>query len=67
MVFGGMLGILRGYIVFVLIVFFINSNLLSGSTPEFMKIGIFQEIVNYGIDLLEHAPRNINQIKNLDI
>ncbi len=67
MMFGGMLGILRGYIIYVLIVFFINSNLLSSSIPEFMKIGTFQEIVDYGISLLEHVPRNINDIQNLDI
>ena len=67
MIFGGMLGILRGYIVFVLIVFFINSNLVSSSIPVFMKNGTFQEIVNYGIDLLDNTSRNVDKIKNLNI
>tara|TARA_B000000532_G_C18796907_1_gene375201 strand:- start:302 stop:823 length:522 start_codon:yes stop_codon:yes gene_type:complete len=65
--FGGILGILRGYIVFVLLIFFINSNFSSQLIPNFIKEGTFQEIVNFGIGLLEQAPRNINDIKNLDI
>ena len=67
MSFGGILGIFRGYLIFVLFIFFINSNFSTRSIPEFIKIGTFQEIVNYGIDLLEKAPRDINEIQNLDI
>ena len=67
MSFGGILGILRGYIIFVLIIFIVNSNFSSKSIPEFLKAGAFQEIVNYGINLLEQTPRNIDEIHNLDI
>ena len=62
MSFGGVLGILRGYIIFILIIFFINSNFSSNLIPEIIKSGIFQEIVNYGVDLLDQMPRNINEI-----
>ena len=62
MSFGGVLGILRGYIIFILIIFFINSNFSSNLIPEIFKSGTFQEIVNYGVDLLDQIPRNINEI-----
>ena len=62
MSFGGVLGILRGYIIFILIIFFINSNFSSNLIPEIIKSGTFQEIVNYGVDLLDQMPRNINEI-----
>ena len=67
MSFGGILGITRGYIIFVLIIFFINNNFSLKSLPEFTKIGTFQEIVNYGVNLLEQMPRDISQIKDLNI
>ena len=62
MSFGGVLGILRGYIIFILIIFFINSNFSSNLIPEIFKSGTFQEIVNYGVNLLDQMPRNINEI-----
>ena len=62
MSFGGILGILRGYIIFILMIFFINSNFSSGLMPEIIKSGAFQEIVNYGVELLDQMPRNINEI-----
>ena len=31
------------------------------------KMGTFNEIVNYGVDLLEQVPRNIDDIQNLDM
>ena len=65
--FGGILGILRGYIIFILLIFFINNNFSLKIIPEFVKVGVFQEIVNYGVDILEQIPRNIETIKNLDI
>ena len=54
--FGGILGILRGYIIFILLIFFINNNFSSKTIPEFVKVGIFQEIVNYGVDILKQMP-----------
>ena len=62
MSFGGVLGILRGYIIFILVIFFINSNFSSNLIQEIIKSGTFQEIVNYGVDLLDQMPRNINEI-----
>ena len=46
----------------ILIIFFINSNFSSNLIPEIIKSGTFQEIVNYGVDLLDQMPRNINEI-----
>ena len=65
--FGGILGIFRGYIVFILLVFFINTNFTYGSIPKFVKNGALYEIVNYGIMLLEQMPRNIEEIDDLNI
>ncbi len=65
--FGALLGVLRGYVIFVLLIFFINNNFASKTIPEFVKVGTFQEIVNYGVNLLIQVPRNINEFPNLDI
>ena len=65
--FGGFLGILRGYLIFIILIFFINSNFSSAFMNEFLKMGTFNEIVNYGVDFLEQVPRNIDDIQNLDM
>ena len=64
--FGAILGILRGYIIFVLIIFFINSN-LSSSIPRFMTEGSFKNITDYGIKFLDRIPRELNDIDDLNI
>ena len=60
--FGGVLGIFRGYIVFVIILFFIGQNLSSNLLDDFMTNSSFAEIVNIGIDFFEHIPRNLEEI-----
>ena len=59
--FGGMLGILRGYVIFVLFIFFLNVNFYTSTIPKFLKNGTFEEIVNYGVSLLEQMPRSVNE------
>tara|TARA_Y100000992_G_C21217865_1_gene468851 strand:- start:79 stop:627 length:549 start_codon:yes stop_codon:yes gene_type:complete len=67
MSFGAVLGVLRGYLIFTLLIFFINSNFSSRSLPQFLYFGYFQEIINSGTDLLKQLPRNIDKIQNLDL
>ena len=62
----GIIEILRGYIIFVLIIFFINSN-LSSSIPRFMTEGSFKNITDYGIKFLDRIPRELNDIDDLNI
>ena len=65
--FGGILGIIRGYIIFILLIFFINSNFSSELLSEFIRSGSFKEILDYGTNLLKQIPRNINEIQKLEI
>ncbi len=60
--FGAILGIIRGYIVFVLIIFFLNNNISINSMPWTPKNGSFNDIINYGVELLDHIPREIDEI-----
>lgn len=64
--FGGLLGILRGYIIFVLIIFFLNNNLSSGFMYDLFENGTFHEIVNYGVNFLGQMPRNLNKIQDIN-
>ena len=59
---GGVLGVFRGYIVFVIILFFINQNISSSILADFMAQGSFAEIMNIGINFIEHIPRNLEEI-----
>ena len=59
---GGVLGIFRGYIVVVIIVFFINQNISFSILNDFMINSSFAEMVNIGIDYFEHIPRNLEEI-----
>tara|TARA_Y100000996_G_C22139018_1_gene485442 strand:+ start:124 stop:540 length:417 start_codon:yes stop_codon:yes gene_type:complete len=65
--FGAVLGILRGYIVFVLLIFFINSNFSSNFLTEFLNNGSFQDIVDYGIKLLDNMPRELDNLNDIGI
>ena len=65
--FGGVLGICRGYIIFVLFIFFINTNFSYISLPGFIKNGTFEDIVKFGVNLLEEIPRELKDINNLDL
>ena len=57
----------RQYLIFTLLIFFINSNFSSRSLPQFLYFGYFQEIINSGTDLLKQVPRNIDKIQNFDL
>ena len=59
---GGVLGIFRGYIVVVITLFFINQNISSSLLNDFMTSSSFAEMVNIGVDFLEHIPRNFDEI-----
>ena len=59
---GGVLGIFRGYIVVVIILFFINQNISSGMLDDIMANSSFAEIINIGIGFFEHIPRNLKEI-----
>lgn len=65
--FGIFLGIVRGYIIFVLIIFMLNNSFSRNSLPEFLSKGNFSDIVNFGTKLLDNIPREINKINNLDL
>ena len=59
---GGVLGIFRGYIVVVIILFFINQNISSNLLANFMVNSSFADMINIGIDFFEHIPRNLEEI-----
>ena len=59
---GGILGIFRGYIVVVIISFFINQNISSNLLADFMANSSFAEMINVGIDFFEHIPRSFEEI-----
>ena len=61
MIIGGVFGIFRGYIIYVLLVFFINNNFSYSPVTDFTKNGAFYEIVIYGVELLEQMPRSVNE------
>ena len=63
--FGALLGALRGYIVFVIFVFFTTTNISSNFFAEFLNSGSLSDIVNYGVDLIDHMPRNLNKLDDL--
>ena len=63
--FGALLGALRGYIVFVIFVFFTTANISSNFFAEFLNSGSLSDIVNYGVDLIDHMPRNLNKLDDL--
>ena len=60
--FGGALGIVRGYIIFVIILSFINHNLPNGLLSDIMNEGSFIDIINFGLDFLEYMPRNFKEM-----
>ena len=59
---GGVLGVFRGYIVIVIILFFISQNIFPSLLDNLMTNSSFAEIVNIGIDFFEHMPRNLEEI-----
>ena len=51
-IFGGIFGIVRGYIIFIILIVFIYNSFSFNSLPELFSGGVFEDLVNYGIDLL---------------
>ena len=62
---GGLFGLLRGYIIIVLLFSFINSNLDSRYWPNYFKNGSFFNIVEYGDRFINTIPKRINQLKEI--
>ena len=62
---GGLFGLLRGYVIIVLLFSFIDSNLNSRNWPNYLKNGSFFNIVEYGDELINIIPKRIDQIKEL--
>ncbi len=64
---GGLFGLLRGYIVIVLLFSFINSNIYSKRWPNYLKNGSFFNIVEYGDEFIVTVPKRIDQLKELGV
>ena len=62
---GGLFGLLRGYIIIVLLFSFINSSIDSRIWPDYLKNGSFYDFVKYGDEFIETVPKRIEQIKEL--
>ena len=65
--FGAALGTFRGYIFFVLLIFFLNNNLFQWSVPDFLNDGTFKTLVDYGINFIEYIPRNLDDLGRIDV
>ena len=64
---GGLFGLLRGYIIIVLIFSFISSSIASKHWPNYLKNGSFFNIVEYGDEFINTIPKRIDQLKNLGV
>ena len=53
---GGLFGLLRGYIIIVLLFSFINSSIDSKHWPNYLKVGSFFSIVEYGDAFINTVP-----------
>ena len=64
---GGLFGLLRGYIIIVLLFSFIDSNMDSKHWPNYLKNGSFFNIVEYGDEFINAIPQRIDQLKELGV
>ena len=64
---GGLFGLLRGYIIIVLLFSFIDSNIDSKGWPNYLKNGSFFNIVEYGGEFINTVPKRIDQLKDLGV
>ena len=64
---GGLFGLIRGYIIIVLLFSFIDSSINSKHWPDYLKNGSFFSIVEYGEDFVNTIPERINQLKDLGV
>ena len=58
-IFGGIFGIVRGYIIFIILIVFIYNSFSFNSLPVLFSGGVFEELLNYGIDLIS-TSNNFN-------
>ena len=64
---GGLFGLLRGYIIIVLVFSFISSSIASKHWPNYLRNGSFFYIVEYGDEFVNTIPKRIDQLKNLGV
>ena len=64
---GGLFGLLRGYIIIVLLFSFIDSNIDSKRWPNYLKNGSFFNIVKYGDEFIYTLPKRADQLKELGV
>tara|TARA_B100001996_G_C18480602_1_gene523611 strand:- start:195 stop:719 length:525 start_codon:yes stop_codon:yes gene_type:complete len=64
---GGLFGILRGYIIIVLLFSSINSTIDSKNWPDYINNGSFFTIVEYGDEFINAIPQRIDQLKELGV
>ena len=64
---GGLFGLLRGYIIIVLLFSLIDSNIDSKHWPNYLKNGSFFNIVKYGDEFINTVPKRIDQLKELGV
>ena len=64
---GGLFGLLRGYIIIVLIFSFINSSIALKHWPNYLKNGSFLNIVEYGDEFINAIPKRLDQLKDLGV
>tara|TARA_B100001029_G_C15048851_1_gene449187 strand:- start:1422 stop:1946 length:525 start_codon:yes stop_codon:yes gene_type:complete len=62
---GSLFGLLRGYIIIVLLFSFINSNIESKYWPNHIKNGALFDIVKYGDNFIDTIPERIDQLKEI--
>ena len=60
--FGAVLGILRGYIIFVLLIFFLSKNVAPNYISDIKKNSSFNDIIEYGVNLIDYVPRELDKI-----
>ena len=64
---GGLFGLLRGYIIIVLLFSLIDSNIDSKRWPNYLNSGSFFNTVKYGDEFIDTIPKRIDQLKELGV
>ena len=64
---GSLFGLLRGYIIVVLLFSFVSANIDLKHWPKYLKNGSFFNVIQYGDELINTIPQRINQLKDLGV
>ena len=64
---GSLFGLLRGYIIVVLLFSFVSANIDLKHWPKYLKNGSFFNVIQYGDELINTIPKRINQLKDLGV